>query len=149
MGGREKLFCHRFAVKRKIQQWNSVENAHRTTDNRYLCLEEFSWWLSRIQGFPGSHSICPCHTPDTSGKPSYGRLDIWDSGLDSTHQIISESAHISFPFGGGDNNIIWDHSRVNLYGNTRREESHALPREMLLWCFYSNVLLSTPAKFLL
>lgn len=48
-----------------------------------------------------------CQTTDTSGKPSHGRLDIWDKWLDRTRQIISESANNSFPFGvGGDDNHV-------------------------------------------
>lgn len=52
-GQREIVFCHWVAVKVEMWQWNTVKTAHCTTDNRYLCLQELSWRLSKIQGFPG------------------------------------------------------------------------------------------------
>lgn len=45
--------------------------------------------------FPEFHSILHRHTTVTSGRPSYGRLDIWDSELDRTS--ISLLNQTTFP----------------------------------------------------
>lgn len=83
------VFCYWFAVKGKMEQGNTV---NRLTDNRYLCFQEFSWRLSTIQGFQNSIVT----QLSLQGNPVTGD---WVSGtVGWTHQISSESAHISFPF---------------------------------------------------
>lgn len=108
------MSCHWFTVTGKRKPWTTV----KATDKRILGRRAFSCLLSRIQGFPGLPSTFQCHTTVTWLKTTYRRLDIWDSGLDRTHQIIPESAHISFTFGAGgdDDDRIWTHCHVCTYG---------------------------------